>query len=626
MCGIVGIVGSARADRVATMRAMRDRIVHRGPDSAGEYVDDRAALGVRRLRVIDLVTGDQPLTNEDRSVWTVFNGEIYNFHELRDALSAAGHTFATKSDTEVIPHLYEEHGPAFVEHLDGMFALAVWDARSGTLIAARDRLGKKPLLYLVSGSSITFASEHEALRSVGPAVVDRRAIRLYARLGYVPAPHDALEGVRKLEAGHVLVWRSGKLDVRPYWVPIVSPDPRIGEPEAIEETRRLLDEAIRKRLVADVPIGAFLSGGLDSSAVVASMAQSVGRVRTFTIGFDDPRFSETAHARLVAERFGTEHHEFTVQPLQAEALPLLVRHYGEPYADSSALPTYYLSKLTRGYVTVALNGDGGDETFAGYDRYRAAVIAARLDRLPRAARSAAARAVARFSIGDLRTFTGRAARFIAGLDGTPSERYLDWTSVFGTAALGSILTAEFAAETADADEALREEARLVFDTHDPVRAAQLWDMRHYLTDDLLVKVDIASMSCSLEVRSPLLDRSLVDFALRIPTNVLMPSGRQKHVLRGVLADRLPAAILDRPKHGFGVPIAEWLRADLRPLVHDTVLSPAALGRGYFRPDAVRRLVSEHEARSRDHSHRIWALLMLELWHREVANAAARKAA
>ncbi|MDQ2943606.1 MAG: asparagine synthase (glutamine-hydrolyzing), partial [Candidatus Dormibacteraeota bacterium] len=388
MCGIAGAAGVQPRDRSAAMRAMRDRLIHRGPDSGGEFGDNNTALGIRRLRIIDLVTGDQPQANEDGTVWTVFNGEIYNFRELRDELRAKGHTFANLSDTEVIVHLYEEHGDRFAERLEGMFALAVWDSKTRTLVLARDRLGKKPLLYHESDGEIIFASEHHALLAAlpGPPEVDLQAIGLYLRLGFVPAPMDAFAGVRKLLPAHVLVWRDGRSSIRRYWAPPAPGTLRITEQEATVELRRLLSLAVSRRLVADVPLGAFLSGGVDSSAVVATMASLTSKVRTFAIGFEEPEFSELAHARRIAEKFGTEHHEFVLRPIDLDILPLLVRHYGEPYADSSAVPTYHLSKLTRQSVTVALNGDGGDELFAGYDRYLAVRLAATLDRIPASVR------------------------------------------------------------------------------------------------------------------------------------------------------------------------------------------------------------------------------------------------
>lgn len=600
---------------------MRGAIVHRGPDSDGEFCDANVALGIRRLRIIDLVSGDQPQGDEHGAVWTVFNGEIYNFVELRDELIAAGHTFRTRSDTEVIVHLYERDGEAFVQRLDGMFALAVWDAPRRTLLLARDRLGKKPLIYHQIGSELRFASEHQALLAGSPRAPlrpDSDAIALYLRLGYVPGPSDAFAGVRKLEPAELLIWRDGEIMRRRYWAPPQGTI-RVGETEAASEVRRLFDRAVRKRLVADVPVGAFLSGGIDSSALVASMAAQSSLVRTFTIGFDEPDYSETAHARRIAERFGTEHHEFVVRPDMLAVMPLLVRHYGEPFADSSAIPTYYLAKLTRGSVTVALAGDGGDELFAGYQRYQAVRLAAVLDRIPASARQVVLGAVASLlpRSGSERSPQVRLRRFLCGASGPSADRYLGWLGIFDEALLRVGATESFAAPVERAAQELGERVAAV--SGDAVSGAQRLDLALYLPDDLLVKVDIASMASSLEVRSPFLDRELVEYALQLPTDMKIRDGRGKWILRQAFADAIPPANVERRKQGFGLPIGQWLRTNLRPLLGDVVLSPRALERGYLRPPFVRALVDEHLA-GVDHSHRLWSLLMLELWHREFVDA------
>lgn len=615
MCGIAGVVGASAPGRVERVRAMCARLVHRGPDSEGAYADEVAALGVRRLRIIDLITGDQPLANEAGSVWTVFNGEIYNFAELREELVARGHRFRTSSDTEVIPHLYEELGERFVERIDGMFAVAVWDALSRTLVLARDRLGKKPLLYRQDETELAFASEHAALL-VGlrerPGV-DPTALHLFLRLGYVPSPHDAFVGVRKLPPAHVLVWRDGRSELRRYWSPPEPASLRIDESEAVAELRRLFEQAVRRRLVADVPLGAFLSGGIDSSAVVATMARLTSPVRTFTIGFEEAEFSELRYARRVSERYATEHHEYVVRPLEIDGLVELVRHYGEPYADSSALPTYHLARVTRHHVTVALNGDGGDELFAGYDRYVAARLAGALDRAPHPMRAAAARiARALPERGSARGALRRARRFLAGAPLEPRDRYLRWIAIFDEDALSGLLAPEFAARGESLPQLLASEDRDL----DPVMTAQAFDLGSYLPDDLLVKVDIASMATSLEVRSPFLDRELVEFAVRLPLRFKMRGLQRKYLVKRAFADRLSTETLHRSKQGFGVPVGAWMRTHRRAYVEDVVLSPRALGRGYFRPGAVERLVREHMGGRADHTQRLWALLVLELWHRE----------
>ncbi len=622
MCGIAGLAGVEERDRASVMRPMRDLLTHRGPDADGEYGDRHAALGIRRLRIIDLATGDQPKANETGTVWTVFNGEIYNYRELRDELAAKGHTLASASDTEVIVHLYEELGERFCERLEGMFAIALWDAPRRRLVLVRDRMGKKPILYWERDGEIVFSSEHRSLLAgIGhhPAP-DLDAIRVYLRLGYVPAPLDAFSGVRKLLPAHYLVWQDGRTRTERYWSLPPSGTAALSDDDAAAELRRLLERAVARRLVADVRLGAFLSGGVDSSTVVATMARLSARVKTFSIGFEDERYSELPHARRIAERFGTEHHEFVVRPLEADVLPMLVTHYGEPYADSSAIPTYHLSRVTRGHVTVALAGDGGDELFAGYDRYRAALLAARLDRIPKPLREitfgSAAWLLSRSS--SPKTLANRALRYsrVAVLE--PTARYLSWVGLFDPLQLNVLLAPEFAERTRGADLELERDGHRFGD--DPVAAAQLLDLRLYLPDDLLVKVDIASMATSLEVRAPYLDRELVEFAISLPAHLKVRGTTSKYLVKRAFDGIVPRENMHRPKMGFSIPLGSWLRNELRELTLDTTLSTRALARGYFDPAGVRRLVDEHLSGRADHAGRIWALVMLELWHRELVEA------
>lgn len=617
MCGIVGIVGGGGEDRLQRMRAMREELVHRGPDSGGEYSDSGVALGIRRLRVIDLATGDQPIANESQTVWTVFNGEIYNFPGLRRELEAGGHHFRTQADTEVIVHLYEDFGERCVERLEGMFALAIWDSRAERLVLARDRMGKKPLLYRESAGELSFASEHTALLA-GAATrppADPFAIRSFLRLGYVPAPQDAFSGVQKLPPAHTLVWQDGRLLVRRYWQLPTPATSAVGPEEAAEELRSILTRAVERRLIADVPVGAFLSGGVDSSAVVATMASLRTKVRTFTIAFDERAFSEASYAREVAELFGTDHQEFVVRPEAIDILPVLVRHYGEPYADSSAVPTYYLAKMTRAHVTVALNGDGGDEAFAGYERYQAARLAARLDRVPRSVRRLILPLAASLVPDSLdpQRLGRRARRFLQAAALDPAERYLKWVGIFDGATLRGLMSPEFDELTRGAEDALLLKH---FGYADAALNAQLHDMDQYLPDDLLVKVDIASMANSLEVRSPFLDREMVEFAVGLPMSLKIKGGSRKYILKKAFDGILPQSALHRRKQGFGVPIGDWLRRDLRSMAEDTILSDRALARGYFRREALSALVYEHTRGRADHAQRLWALLVLELWHRE----------
>ena len=623
MCGIVGEVGERIPD-AELLRTMRDRLVHRGPDAAGEHVGDRVYLGVRRLRVIDLVTGDQPIGNEDGTVWTVFNGEIYNFERLREELSERGHRFRTRSDTEVIAHGYEEFGLDLPSLLEGMFALAVWDARRRRLLLARDRLGKKPLLYATTTSgSLAFASEFSALL-VHPGVVrepEPSALDLYLTYGYVPTPLTAYRGIRKLPPGHRLVWADGACSVEPYWsLPARHGTLRIGEREAAAELTRLVTDAVRARLVADVPVGAYLSGGVDSSFVVALMAREAGRVQTFSIGFDEPGYSELGHARRVATRYGTEHHELVVRPDLALIAPTLARHYGEPYADSSAIPTYYLARLARSQVTVALNGDGGDEAFAGYDRYRAMQLADRIP-LPIAIRRPVLSAAARLlpASATERGLLARARRFAASAALPRPARYLGWVSIFTEDDKRSLLTDDARAWSRNdhASGALPAAMPSQTDAADEANAA---DLRMYLPDDLLVKVDIASMANSLEVRSPLLDHRVIEFGVALPIDLKIRGGVGKYILKRAAEPYVPRENLYRPKTGFGVPLATWFRAELRPFLEDTILSERAAARGIFRPDAVRTMVDAHLSGRADRAHRLWALVMFEMWKRELVDA------
>lgn len=590
MCGICGIVG--RPDP-AILARMSSKLAHRGPDDSGEFLDDSAALGFRRLSVIDVEGGHQPMRG-CRPLHLVFNGEIYNFRELRERLS--DHPFRTRSDSEVILHLYEEKGEACVEDLEGMFSFAIWDEERRTLFAARDRFGKKPFVYWRSADQFVFSSELDSLlQHPGiPRTLDRNALGAYLTYLVVPAPMTMFEGIRKLPPGHCLSW-DGTLTIRRYWEARVEPAPfRRGETES--RIRAALGEAVRKRMVADVPVGAFLSGGVDSSIVVALMAEAGRKVKTFSIGFPEEEFSELEHARVVADRFGTDHRELVVRPDAIEALPELVKRYGEPFADSSAIPTFLLSRMTREHVTVALSGDGGDECFGGYLRYRAVEMLTRLRRMPRPFLK-----VASLFFPHATERGERMRRLLHGGLRSPGELYLDLVTFF-TPEMKSLL----GVEEEWADRILEPFGRF---PGDPVTAAGYTDLVTYLPDDLLVKVDIASMANGLEVRSPFLDPAVVDLAFRIPGR----EKRSKSVLKSAFADLLPPSILHRKKMGFGVPLARWLREDLRELMTDTLLGKAARERAVFRPEMVEILVREHLSGERDHRDRLWILLMFELW-------------
>lgn len=605
-------------------------LIHRGPDDGGVHTtaDQRLALGNRRLAIIDLSpAGHQPMLTPDGRLAIVYNGEVYNYRELRAGLLERGHQLASESDTEVILHLYEERGPDCLTLLNGMFALALWDARTRTLLLARDRLGKKPLVYAHRpDGTLIFASEHQALlqhpdlpREVNPA-----AIEYFLRYGYVPAPLSAFAGLAKLPPGHRLLWRDGQITTEPYWT-LPPPAPRaISEEQAVAEFTELFYDSVRRRMISDVPLGAFLSGGIDSASVVAAMAaQSERPIKTFSIGFGEERYNELPGARLVAQRFGTEHHEFVVEPEATAVLPDLIRHYGEPYADSSALPTYYLARLTRAHVTVALNGDGGDELLAGYDRYRAALAAERLERLlplPRAAYRLAAAALP--SGRDLRSPIARTRRFLTGLVDGSGARYTRWMSIFEPELLAACITPAFAA--AVMDNAAAEYLAGPLDRRNglPLLDALIrLDQATYLPGDLLVKADIATMASSLEARSPFLDYRLVEWAATLPADLKLRGRTSKYLLRRAMRHLLPAETLAGPKRGFGVPVASWLRGKLRPWLEEILLTERALRRGYLRPDAIRRLVEEHVSGRVDHAKPLWALLALELWHREFLDRA-----
>jgi asparagine synthase (glutamine-hydrolysing) len=626
MCGIVGQLRPSREAVDGRLIArMCAALEHRGPDSRGTHNGGRVGLGIQRLRVIDLNTGDQPIFNEDHSVVVVLNGEIYNYQELRADLQRRGHRFATQGDTESIVHLYEEYGAACVEHLHGMFAFSLWDDRRQQLLLARDRVGKKPLLYSLRNGVLSWASEMGALlqdgdiaREVDPVALDR-----YLTLGYIPAPRTALRGVCKLPPAHTLVMRDGQVTTARYWSLDYANKVDRPVPELCEEIRAALLEATRRRLIADVPLGAFLSGGIDSSAVVAAMAQlSSEPVRTFSIGFDHQKFDELPHARKVAEQFGTIHEEFQVRADAVEVIPRIVRHYGEPFADSSAIPSFYLAELTRRHVTVALNGDGGDESFAGYQRYVANALAQRLHRVPAPVRRALAAAGQRVpDRGDVSSPLNKARRLAGTLASDPATRYAQYVSWFGAEDRLSLYTPGFAAQVGDADATSEITTRWAQASGTSVVDRMLEvDVSTYLVDDLIAKIDIATMAHALEARSPFLDHRVMELGASIPANLKVRGGEKKWILREALRPWLPGEILDRGKQGFSVPLSDWLRTDLRGWTQDILLDPATRARGYFKSEAVTTLLDRHLAGADGDGRRIYALLMFELWHREFVDS------
>src|SRR3954447_11327113 len=601
---------------------MCERQAHRGPDSRGIHRSDGVALGIQRLRIIDLETGDQPIYNEDRSVAVVLNGEIYNFQELRADLERRGHSFYTHSDTEVIAHLYEESGPALVEQLHGMFSLAVWDETRRRLVLARDRIGKKPLFYAEGDGWLSFASELPALMADPdvPTQVDPSSIDTYLAYGYIPAPWSVWRDVHKLPPAHTLVWEDGRVSTERYWRLDYSHKRTKDRRELEEELRERIGAAVRRRMISDVPLGAFLSGGVDSSLVVSEMAAASSRpVKTYSIGFEQEEYNELPRARVIAERFATDHHEFVVEPDAIDLVPKLVRHYGEPYADSSAIPTFHLAELTRQHVTVALNGDGGDESFAGYLRHVANSLTGRLDAVPRPLRTGIAalgRTIPEQSAS--RGLLSRARRLLVSVDVDAIDRYRQHVSVFNDAERAELLNPDFRAtlDRSRASEAIAAPWRAASGSSALDRLLEV-DVNTYLPGDLLPKVDIASMAYSLEARSPFLNPDVMEFAASLPPREKAILGRKKLLLRRAYRGRIPDSILDGPKRGFGVPLGSWFRGDLKGYARELLLDRTTLDREYLNESAVRSILDAHAAGQGDRSAQIWTLVMLESWHREL---------
>jgi len=613
MCGIAGFLllnGQASVDDV---RTMTDLIRHRGPDDEGIYTDGPCGIGMRRLSIIDLSTGHQPMSNEDGSIWIVFNGEIYNYQELRADLISRGHRFTTNSDTETLVHLYEQDGTDGLQRLRGMFAYCIWDARKRKMLLVRDRFGKKPLYYANTSSGFYFASELKCLRAAGvPLDLDSDALRLYFRFGNIPDPYSAFRSVRKLMPGcWIECSADGTIRQGRYWrLPAFAEHNETGlsEAQAEEQIRELFDEAVRIRLISDVPLGAFLSGGIDSSLVVASMAlQSREPVKTFSIGFEESAYNELPYARLVAEKYKTEHHDIIVRPDSFSLINKLVCHYDEPFGDSSAIPTYLVSEFAAKHVKVALSGDGGDEFFAGYKIVGDVQRFGFLDRVPRSLRK-----LISWTADELPYFAyGKNYLHMVGSK-SPLERYFnlnfmpyflrkrmlnpDWMISSDVEMQEHLLPDNFLADGADI-----------------VSQAMYFEATTILTGDFLVKVDRASMAASLEVRCPFLDHRLAEFATRIPVSWKWQSGKGKRILLKALGDRLPRQLLTRGKMGFGVPLDQWFRGPLRELVHDSLLSQSFLDRGMVSPEFIRYMLNEHASGRRSNHQQMFQLLMLELW-------------
>ncbi len=620
MCGIAGYIAAAGAHpNHQTLITMCDRIVHRGPDDYGEFLDRRAALGHRRLSIIDLAGGHQPIGNEDGSVQAIFNGEIYNYQSLRRDLLAKGHRLATNSDTEVLVHLYEEVGERLPEYLNGMFAFAIWDARREELFLARDRLGKKPLYYSESipGARLAFASELKALAAMPgfDRPVNERAVADFLALGYVPDPDTIYRGVEKLAPGHSLLLAAGGAKLRRYWSLQFAPDSEAGYQAKLEQLHSLVVDSVVSRLMSEVPLGAFLSGGLDSSTVVAVMAKHApGQVKSFSIGFTNQAFDELDYARLLAARYRTEHHEEVVTPSIHEMLDTLVDQFDEPFGDPSAIPTLYLCRMTRRHVTVALSGDGGDELFGGYDRYALGLLEDRLRRmLPAPFRRTALRTAAAF--WPKLDFLPRPLRWksmMTCVSQELSDGYFTSVSAIRDGDLQSLLSP--ALRRALGGYNPRDRFREHFQGLEhlsPLEQMQAVDIKTYLPGDILVKVDRASMAYSLETRAPLLDYRIAELAATLPPAFKLKRGSGKRIFKQAFAGDLPQAITQRRKMGFSVPLAEWFRTSLKPLFESTVLRPDM--ERYLSLDRARQDWERHQRGLRDHSTRLWYMLMLACW-------------
>jgi asparagine synthase (glutamine-hydrolysing) len=620
MCGIAGIASSDRHDRIElrTIQQMCNAIVHRGPDDEGILVKDGVGLGMRRLSIIDLSGGHQPVFNEDRSIWLVYNGEIYNFPELRPELERRGHHFYTNTDTEMIVHLYEEMGVDCVQKLRGMFAFALYDEKCRKLLIARDRLGKKPLHYALSNGRLLFGSEIKSILSVAPelASVNNEGLLQYMYFGYIPDPLTAFIPIQKLPPGHLLEFERGEVKVRSYWdLPQYSTHYPSSEEECLEELERRLAEAVRIRLISDVPLGALLSGGTDSSTVVALMTRASSKpVKTFSIGFQQADFNESHYARVVAKHFGTEHHELILEPDVVQTVETLTSSLEEPFGDSSMLPTYYVSCLARQHVTVALSGDGGDELFAGYDRYGIHSRRQIFERIPSWMWQ-----VYREQIFPRLPQNMRGRKLSYNISLPWRERYVDGISFVPSFERDMPL---FSDGFRDALKDYENPEQLMYryfehaPAKDPVSQMLYVDTKTYMVADILTKVDRMSMATSLEVRVPILDHLFVEWVTGLPPEWKLRGRKQKYILRK-LAERVgvPKEAIYRPKQGFALPLVHWIRNELKELIMTVLLEPRTLQRGYFNPRGIEQLLNEHFRGRRNHSGRLWRLLIFELWHR-----------
>ncbi|NOR13764.1 MAG: asparagine synthase (glutamine-hydrolyzing) [Candidatus Aminicenantes bacterium] len=623
MCGICGIYGfnglGPEAENIT--KKMCSVMVHRGPDDEGYYSDGKVSLGMRRLSIIDLVTGHQPMSNEDKSVWVILNGEIYNFPELREQLIQKGHTFTTKSDTEVIAHLYEEEGEDFVSRLNGMFAIALWDKKTNTFCLVRDRLGIKPLHYWQSDKTLVFSSEIKSiLQADYQRKLDFDGMSRFFTFEYIPAPQTIFRGIKKLLPGHMIVVTDTKTQIKPYWdvSHAADTDSNASEETIMEEIYERLKESVKKRLISDVPLGVFLSGGMDSSSITALMSEvAVSKIKTFSIGFKEETFNELGYAKIVADRFQTDHQEFVVESnLVRELVPKLIEYLDEPLADASIIPTYIISNLARKYVTVALAGEGGDELFAGYDTYKAYQVARLYRRVPKIIRNGIVKNIVRMlpASGKRLSFEFKAKKFISGIDYPPEISNFIWWGAYGPAEKEKLFAP-------DIHEKLSEDLFAPIFYHlnnstaeDTVSRLGYLDLKLYLQDDLLVKTDRMSMANSLEIRVPFLDHTFVEYAATIPSFLKLKRLKTKHILKKAMAPYLPPEILTRKKIGFDIPLGIWIRNELKDFVTD-VLSPTNLNKhGFFNQATIDNLLKEHFQGAHNHRQLLWPLIIFQFWY------------
>lgn len=600
---------------------MCERMKHRGPDSEGLWTDEQVALGMRRLSIIDLATGEQPVYSEDRSVVVVMNGELYNFREVREKLEKQGHRFETNTDTEILPHLYEEHGLDLLEHLNGMFAFALWDKRRKKLFIARDRFGEKPLYYGTFDGQLIFASELKVLLA-HPSVkteIDTDALRRYLSFDYVPAPFSIYKNIYKLPAAHFLTVEKGEVKVQRYWnLKFHKNGNTPSFEEASRQLRELLSDAVKMRLVADVPLGVLLSGGVDSSTVAAFAArQASEKIKTFSIGFEEDSFDESKHARRVARHIGSEHYE---EKLSVEKAADLISEIGswldEPLSDGSLIPTYMLSRFVRRHVTVALGGDGGDEIFAGYPMYYGHKMARVYDSLPRILKNNVIEPIVNnlpVSTKNL-SFDYKAKRFVAASKYDTVTRHHTWFGSFSIDEQQLLLSKDVLAKTCGDIYKGAKDLLKICDATNEIEQMQFLDMNFYMAEDILTKVDRASMAVSLEVRAPFLDPRVAQFAASLPLEYKLKGKKGKYILKKAIEPLLPKSILERPKKGFGIPIAEWLKGRLNPLMHDLLAPERLKDQGLFNEKFVSKLISEHEKNIASHHKQLWTLLVFQLWH------------